>query len=598
MDTRGFLETLFGDKPQNSYITIFTLPNQKSKFFQDIDQAAVYVQRINNQQQHIYFGTNLQGEVKLQGRGKANDSIGTVCFYTDVDMECPSAHSKCDLPKNEQDAYSILKGFGWDPSLIVHSGFGLHVYWIFKEPWIFEDDTERERYHRLLIRLQATIREQANKKGWTLDYTNDLARILRVPGTYNIKVQDNPIEVKVIESSGLRYNPEDIEAFLINETAIQKSKSLPAEIKSQIQNGLVLDASAEAPEKKLETLLEINEDFKATWNGSRREFHDDPSRFAQSLANIAAQVNWTDQEICNLLIHFYRKHLNTKLFVDRKEGISMDKIMRPSKIALTLGKARISASELSAKNYVENIEPAEQAGMGDMADPGGKHVYNFLEGTIRLKITSLKKYIPDDNKDPFYEMWVDVGGGSIKTITFTRPIALLNQTDFRYRVSGAINILPRAVDKTMWERISNAFLQILEEVTVVSSTATVEGRMKSWVEQYLDKRPAIGIVRGHAASAPFVHRGFWYIFPKPFKDWAFQYKDFVDNLSRLQIDLKRVGAVDERVDYKHPEDAKKRVQFRAWKIPHEIVIPPPTVVVDNTKSQTMEDDEPDAKVLP
>lgn len=595
MDTREFLETLFSDKPDNSYITIFTLPNQKSKFFQEIDQAATYVQRINNQQQHIYFGTNLQGEIKLQGRGKANDSIGTVCFYTDVDMECPSAHMKCDLPKDEADANSILKGFGWDPSLVVRSGYGLHVYWIFREPWIFQDDIEREKYHRLLIRLQATIRERAHKKGWTLDYTNDLARILRVPGTWNIKVPEHPVEVTVAESSGLRYNPDDIEPFLIDETSIKKSQSLPAEIKSQIQNGIVLNAAAEAPAKKLEQLLDVNWDFKSSWNASRAEFQGDASRFAQSIANYAAQANWTDQEITDAMIHWYRINLNNQNFLNRPEPISMDKIMRPTKIATTIGKARAAAIEIATKEYIEDVAPAEDSGMGNIVDSDGSKARTFLRGVLKFDIISIKKYIQSADNEPFYEVKVKYRD-EVRTATFKDAEHFFNQTRFRYRISGIINTVPKSLAKDAWERVTEAFKKIMEEVSVVSSSITIEGKVGGWLVQYLEKKPNFDIIRGHATGSPFLHKGHWYIFSKPFSDWTYQNKGALEGAEKTNTDLKRIGATNQVVDYKNPE-TKKRTQFHAWKIPHEIVAPPPTLVVDNTKPLEIEE-EPNAKVLP
>ena len=595
MDTREFLQSLFAEKPQNSFITIFTLPNRTSKFFEEVDQAAVYVQRINNQQQNIYFGTNLQGEVKLQGRGKANDSIGTVCFYTDVDMECLSAHTKCDLPKSEADAYSILKGFGWDPSLVVNSGYGLHVYWIFKEPWIFRDDADRERCERLLIRLQATIRERANQKGWTLDYTHDLSRILRVPDTWNIKVRDNPVEVKVIESNGLRYNPEDIEPFLIDEIAITKSKSLPSEIKSKIQHGLLFDASAEAPKQKLEQLLDVNFEFKASWHANRNEFQGDPSRFAQSIANYTAQANWTDQEICNALIHWYRLNLNNPKFLNRADPISMEKIMRPVKIATTIGKARAAATEISTKEYLEDVAPAEDSGMGEIVDPDGNKARAFLESSLRIKIIALKKYIPQADNEPFFEMKVS-HKNEVRTATFKDSEHLYNQTRFRYRIGGIINNLPQVADKATWTRVTAAFEKITEEISVVTRTETVEGKIGMWLEQFLEKKPTLDIIRGHATTSPFIHKGFWYIFPKPFGDWAYQNKGSLEGASKIETDLRRIGATSKVVDYKSPED-KKRIQFHAWRIPHEIMTPPPTLIVDNTKLR-QEDDESDAKAMP
>ena len=72
---------------------------------------------------------------------------------------------------------------------------------------------DRQAAYHLLHRLQATIQAVAKLHGWDVDSTFDLARVLRLPGTYNRKVPDDPKPVEIIEAhEDRRYNPSDLRA--------------------------------------------------------------------------------------------------------------------------------------------------------------------------------------------------------------------------------------------------------------------------------------------------------------------------------------------------------------------------------------------------
>ncbi|MDD3899426.1 MAG: phage/plasmid primase, P4 family, partial [Syntrophomonadaceae bacterium] len=62
--------------------------------------------------------------------------------------------------------------------------------------------------------FQHTLRHKAQEKGWELDGTADLARVLRPPGTFNNKLE--PVEVVILEDNpAARYNPEDFGPYML-----------------------------------------------------------------------------------------------------------------------------------------------------------------------------------------------------------------------------------------------------------------------------------------------------------------------------------------------------------------------------------------------
>lgn len=71
-----------------------------------------------------------------------------------------------------------------EPTLLGESGGGIHAWYLFDEPWLFSSDAERESAQTLAHRWHEAHRQ---KSGVKLDATQDLARLLRVPGTLNGK---------------------------------------------------------------------------------------------------------------------------------------------------------------------------------------------------------------------------------------------------------------------------------------------------------------------------------------------------------------------------------------------------------------------------
>ena len=95
----------------------------------------------------------------------------------------------------------------------MHSGFGLQPYWLFREPFRIESNDERNQLKSLSTRFQLNLRLRANLRGWTMDSTPDLCRLLRVPGTLNRKVGGN-IRMVTAEYADHAYNLDDFEDLL------------------------------------------------------------------------------------------------------------------------------------------------------------------------------------------------------------------------------------------------------------------------------------------------------------------------------------------------------------------------------------------------
>jgi hypothetical protein len=151
-------------------------------------------------------------------------------LWTEVDIQGPG-HAEQALPASLDEALELAYSISeLPPSLIIHSGGGIYAFWLFKEPWILESKAEQEEAQGILKRFERTIQIQANAKGWNLDSVADLRRVLRLPGSTNIKDPDNPKPVKVLEHhSERRYNPEDFEPYLAELESTVIHGSLPTD---------------------------------------------------------------------------------------------------------------------------------------------------------------------------------------------------------------------------------------------------------------------------------------------------------------------------------------------------------------------------------
>lgn len=135
-------------------------------------------------------------------------------LWGDIDVQGP-AHKAVNLPPNKAAALGLIREFPLAPTVVVDSGYGLQPWWLFRELWNFDNETERQAAQTLARRFLVTMQERAKAHSWVIDPITDLARVMRLPGTWNRKLK--PVPVRVIElNEGCRYNPSEFEPYLID----------------------------------------------------------------------------------------------------------------------------------------------------------------------------------------------------------------------------------------------------------------------------------------------------------------------------------------------------------------------------------------------
>ena len=208
----SFLSLLYQYSNPEHYLYLWTLPGRKTHLFPSSD--LVNMSELASQLQgDIYFGLGATAKQLTEFERPKNDEITAIPgLWVDIDVYNPQAHKSPDLPPDIASAMGLLPDI--NPSMVVWSGYGIHAYWLFREPWELESQEERNQATELLRSLQAVVKRNAGLKGWKVDTTADLARVLRLPGTMNHKIPETPVLAKIIEQSDFQYNPDDIENLL------------------------------------------------------------------------------------------------------------------------------------------------------------------------------------------------------------------------------------------------------------------------------------------------------------------------------------------------------------------------------------------------
>ncbi|MED4903968.1 phage/plasmid primase, P4 family [Parageobacillus thermoglucosidasius] len=157
---------------------------------------------------NVYFGVGLRKKpLGKKQRGRSEDIISLPCVWLDLDVQ-EGVHANKNRP-TESQAKALLNVFPLEPSIIVHSGGGWHCYWLFDQPLHIHSEEDRQSAERTLKRFQNVFIRSARSKGWIVDNTSDLARVLRVPGTFNRKAEPKPVRILKLHSEQ-RYSVQDL----------------------------------------------------------------------------------------------------------------------------------------------------------------------------------------------------------------------------------------------------------------------------------------------------------------------------------------------------------------------------------------------------
>ena len=519
MVSARFFAELFDAVVGEEQLMYVWIPREGSVYFRKTEEAAAYAESKNDRNVYFGLGTTTKA-LGVDKRPSAMQVSSIPGLWLDIDIAGP-AHKKTNLPMSHEDAIDLLNSsLPLPPTILVDSGHGLHAYWLFREPWTFETEDERQQAATLMRRFVLSFKYHAALRGWAIDSVFDLARVLRVPGTMNIKPDAEKMLCTVRDANyERRYNPDDFYEFMVDNAEVKNDDDI-SEMLSADKNplNLFLRPGATPPHGKFEAMKEIEPRFLLTWEKRRRDLADQtPSSYDMSLVNLLVSYKWSDQDIADTVIAFRRKHAKNEK--EAKKALRVDYITR------TIMKAKKAHEKFEddeqeahcgLNEEILRLTEQNQAAENDpnCEAPSKEAIARTLEGVLKIKIKKVVKYVCDN---PQFELVLDDNS----VIPIGTIDKLINQRHLKNSIAGHKGKIIKILKAPAWDQYATLMLQLIEEVTPAAEDATEKGSLISTIELYLEAK---GIITDRdsafASGRPFWHDSKAYIFSSDFVNWT------------------------------------------------------------------------------
>ena len=526
--TLDFLTNVFGeDEIEDGYFAIMTLPpgggKPDHKWFNDVTRAAAYASDCDDL--NTYFSMGLFPA----NAGRRMENVrGMACFGIDVDIK-GEAHKRDNLCDSQEGAIELLNTAipGCLPTIIINSGHGVQGFFVFKEPLMFEDMDDRRAAYATAAALHRTFAIQAGKKGWHIDSTFDLSRVMRLPGTFNNKLAQERRMVLVLESSGQKYaDLNDLDQFLVatqdDWEAVHKAFR-PVMPTFTPKYDLVLQPDACAPPERLEELLQAESRLMAIWHRKRKPGRPktDPQEEDHSfsvadmvLANKMVEYGWLNQEIANAIIEHRRKW-------QEKPG-DFAKALRADYIERTISKARERYQEIKEDKDISKAR-SKVAKKIDKARAQGKKVDDdhklreqareVLRDAFGFEISRVIKFCGDQ---PEYFLETPLHG-DIKVGTSG---VLTNQQRLKNVLFDSVGTVFKTMKARDFDSVAKALLALIVERGETDTETRDREILKQRIQDYWSANiHSEDRNEGYIRKAPFTDNGRAYIFGTQFRRW-------------------------------------------------------------------------------
>ena len=558
MDPQEFFRTLWGDPPPG-VINIWRLPDRTSSWHRDLGAINAFLQQFAHEE--VYTGVSLADPQK--GRFTTKNRIEEVAagaiagVWADIDVFHP-VHTKAErLPANREEAQEVMDQLPYEPTLIVDSGHGLQYWWLLESPWVFKDEAEWGEARRMVQWWHQMILKVFQERGWTTDSVYDLSRILRIPGTFNNKVKDDPKPVTAVKTGGPRYTVEDFsklvpEDFVAKLPAPEQKRGRRGRASyeaSTTSSGLILDPEAEPGAVRLAALLKANPKFQQSWDQNRRDMKDpSPSGYNMSMADIAIRAGWPEQEVVNLLICWRRIHGHDLKLRERYYDLTLDRAKEP------LEKEKL-LQDLERHPDVSS-EPGFDNDQGEHTSEGQEPVLQTLSGLLDgVTLRRLERYQGDPT---IFVLTTDKGIARTKNVN-----DILDIGRFRSLIATVtLQVIDVNPLKKQWHAFSRMLLSICEDHQV-GDVADLDDEFQGYLDQYLiQKGISPNPSDARAVQAPFLEDAYIHVHADDLRIWLIYHRQLTFDRSEVSAFLHRSGW-----EYMRPNVyiGERRTTYRCWR---------------------------------
>lgn len=195
----AWLQTLYGET--EGYINIVSTNNWAGKCFSSPADCLPYIAYLDKTgAKGIYARVTTLAAIPgpaedgTSRRGSVEETKDFIGFWADIDIAGPGHGTSKPLPVTEADVMRIIEVTGLpQPTEWIHSGGGMYPWWLLDQIEHMDCEAQRTFGVKLAAEWQRLIELASESLGFSYGAgVGDLARVLRIPGTVNRKIADDP----------------------------------------------------------------------------------------------------------------------------------------------------------------------------------------------------------------------------------------------------------------------------------------------------------------------------------------------------------------------------------------------------------------------
>ena len=247
MEPLEYFNLLYGPLPPDYRVTLSWLVGKRcrSKRFKrgDLDVFVKKALELGEQHNTFYGSDPTSLALDSSARGSNEHVTAMMALRADIDLLSLAAHAQHELPKTLDEIKAFINEVLPPPTAIIFTGHGVHLMYIFAEPMFITDDESRKRASEVQQAFHRYVSTKALERGWKIDNCSDLARMLRFPGTMNLKDSEHPVRCEIREMGGHLYTMGELEPYLVFSDAKKEMANSPVVHKGNGEYPEALEAS-------------------------------------------------------------------------------------------------------------------------------------------------------------------------------------------------------------------------------------------------------------------------------------------------------------------------------------------------------------------
>jgi len=460
--TETFLRELYGAIPAGYWWYLWTLApdgTRTTHWVNSVEETISMWEKLSKQHINVYYPVAFTDKRGGKNRRiKAAEAAGAVAFVADVDFAVEPDDPR---PPCTAEAMKFVKALPIAPTVIVNSGHGLQLVWMLAEPWF----AEPEKLIFLFAAWGAELQARASRAGYQIDAVHDVARVMRLPGTWNVKRA--PVRAYIVEADySLRVTVDQVQAAVSASTPPLTPR---ADLDSLGDEEALRVSLDDLPLAKLEAVRASSPEFEDTLTHTRADMRGKSlSEFDMSIAVQLLNVGWSDSEI-TAAIHYHRKlHGDTR----KVDGKRLDYYARTIKKAkeLVAPQNKLLSSDTDRSERIQMIAEALDAPLTNVqkiVGPPGVFRFWFGERCVEIPAEQMQRQ----------QLFI----GRVYDLTNRPPVALPTR--------------PTKKQKMTWRDMLIALAEVAEEIDG-GVEVTLDGEMVSLIKGWLEDRKIVEVEPG------------------------------------------------------------------------------------------------------